>query len=595
MSPDTGDVSTDRPVILGTVTAPRTIKLTGRASQRVTLGSVEQRIQRLDGRFEELAAAFGTQVQLAESIQAADPQLVLVFEAREERLDLTKVAEKLKVEVLRETESSTAPDDEFALTSDKSRPVVTSCIHAVCLNQTALDKLLGLWRAWQRDRTLGHGYAPLRDLFQQLKDVRPWGPRDRLKMIDWDEHFAGQAPDTMHSIDIELWYRGSVATRTAAQAEVTALLEQAGGSVSSWAIVEQIGYHGLKATVPNRVLEDLASERFDAVQVVKSANVMYVKVSGQFAAPTGTDTDEDVTTDEPVPARPPVVCLLDGVPATNHPVLADRVTVVDPDDLTSGYTVDDRRHGTAMTSAVVWGDRSRDEPPAARQVLVRPILTPSDETINREEELPVDALAPDLMWRAFRDLFEDGPDGAAPAAPDIAIINLSVGDPAAPFDTVLSAWARMLDWLSYEYGVLVIVAAGNHSRLDLTPSDSEQLAALSGDDRRLATLEAIDRQQNNRRLLAPAESINALTIGATHDDGTQDIPLGYRIDPNDGLVSVSPISATGSGYRRSIKPELAWPASQISDTGPYRVRSGMEDRECQNGVRSIHLSSKKKQ
>lgn len=47
-------------------------------------------------------------------------------------------------------------------------------------------------------------------------------------------------------------------------------------------------------------------------------------------------------------------------------------------------------------------------------------------------------------------------------------------------------------------------------------SNSIELTALSGDERRRATLEALDRRQNQRRLIAPAESINALTVGATH-------------------------------------------------------------------------------
>jgi len=568
-----GEPSPDRPVILGIVGAPRNIRPpTGRGGGRVDLKNSGQRVRRLDDQFEQLAAAFDAQVQLVESIQAADPQLVLVLEARDERVDLSQVARALDIEILIESEFRVEPDDEFVLKSEQPRdPLVASCLHAVCVNATALENLLKLWRTWKRDGSLPHGRATLRDLFEHLKDIRPWGPADRLRMIDWDEHFAGLDPDSSRSIELELWFRRSASARTTAQSAVEALLAQAGGSVTSSVIIEQIGYHGLKATVPTRLLEQLARGQFDAVQVVKSANVMFLKVAGQHVLPNGADTEEEATVNAPLPTSPPVVCLLDGVPATNHPLLADRVTVFDPDDLASGYTVDDRRHGTAMTSAVVWGDRSSDEGPASRQVLVRPILTPSDETLNRDEELPANALAPDLMWRAFRDLFESGEDGAPPVAPDIAVINLSVGDPAVPFDTVLSAWARMIDWLSYEYGVLVVVSAGNHTRLDLTPSNSTALAALTGDDRRQATLEAIGRQQNHRRLLAPAEAINALTVGATHEDGSGGTPLGYRVDPNDGLVSVSPISATGSGYRRSIKPEVAAPGGQAYFTAGYQV------------------------
>lgn len=563
MSAAAGDVSAQRPIILGAVSASRDIRRPSGGGGRVNFGNVEQRVQRLDAQFDALQAALGDQIQLAESIQAADPQLVLVMEARDENIDLAMVADALGIEIISEAEFRVEPDDEFALASERARsPLVSSCLHAICVNQTSLDELLRLWRTWERDRELPRGRAPLRDFFAHLKDIRPWGPQDRLKLIDWDVHFAGVDPDALVSIDIELWFRGSPDTRTAAEADVSTLLHRDGGVVASSVVIEDVGYHGLKATIPNRVLEQLARGEFDAVQTIKSANVMYLMVTGQVALPTSEDTDEHVQTDEAAPTGVPVLCMFDGVPAANHSLLAGRVTILDPDDLESSYAVDERRHGTAMASAAVWGDRGNADGSAPRQVLVRPILCPCDETMDRVEELPVEALAPDLMRRAFRDLFEPRPDGTPPSAPEVAIINLSVGDPAAPFDTVLSSWARMIDWLSYYYGVLVVVSAGNYTTLNLSPSNSTELAALSGDARRQATLEALNRQQNQRRLIAPAESINALTVGAIHDDAAQGTPIGYRVDPNDGLVSVSPVAATGSGYRRSLKPDLAAPGGR---------------------------------
>lgn len=564
VSVDAGAVPAQRPVILGDVSEPRSIRRpSGGGGGRVSFDNLQQRIDRLDDQFDALEAALGDQIQLAQSIAAADPQLILVLEAREESIDLTKVADDLGIELLVEAESRVDPDQEFTLTSAKPRsPLISSCLHAVCVNQASLDDLLRLWRTWKRDRKLPRGRAPLRDFFLHLKDVRPWGPKDRLKMIDWDEHFAGRDPQFQVSIDIELWFRGSASTRTTAQMTVTALLARDGGTVTSSIVIEEVGYHGLKATVPNRVLEDLARGRFDGVETVKSANVMYLKVSGQLALPAGEDADHESTVQDPLPTGQPVLCLFDGVPAANHPLLADRLSILDPDGLEATYSVDERRHGTAMASAIIWGDRHAGEQAAARPVLVRPILCPCDETIERVEELPTDALVPDLMWRAFRDLFEPGGDGTPAAAPSIAVVNLSVGDPAAPFDTVLSAWARTIDWLSYHYGVLVVVSAGNYPILNLSPTNSADLTALKGEERRAAVLAAMERQQNHRRLIAPAESINALTVGATHDDSTDAAPLAYRVDPNDGLVSISPVSATGSGYRRSLKPDLAAPGGR---------------------------------
>lgn len=556
MTPPADGVSTSRPVILGNISSPSNIRPRSGGGSRVTFVNPEKRAERIQARFDEAVFAFGDQVQLAESIQATEPQLVLVLEALDEQLDLTAVAQKLGLEVLVESEGAIEPTDEYQLISDQPRnPFIGSCLHAVFLNQTALNNLLALWRTWKRDQTLPYGYSPLRDLFAHLKDVRPWGPQDRLKMLDWDEHFAGRITDQPHAIEIELWFRNSPQRRLASQQDVTTLVEQAGGQVHTSAVIEQIGYHGLKCTVPTPVLLELARGNFDAVNLVRSANIMYLRVTGQALPISGPPVKPAVIQDHPLPAGDPAVCLLDGVPAANHPLLRDRVIVHDPDDLLSNATVDELKHGTWMTSATVWGDRGANQPPLARPVLVRPVLTPSDETIDRSEELPGTELVPDLMWRVFRELF-DGEGAESPAGAQVAVVNLSIGDPASPFDSVLSSWARIIDWLSHEYGVLVIVSVGNHPTLRLTPRNSREIADLTGDERRQAILQAQERDQSNRRPIAPAESVNALSVGAIHDDASDANPRGYAVDPADGLVSLSPISATGSGYRRSIKPDL---------------------------------------
>jgi len=119
-------------------------------------------------------------------------------------------------------------------------------------------------------------------------------------------------------------------------------------------------------------------------------------------------------------------------------------------------------HGTAMSSLVVQGDLSNGENPLARPVYVRPIMKPID-WINspRPEQIPADVLVVDLIHRAVRRMFEgDGADGAA--APNIRIINLSIGDPSRQFTQAMSPLARLLDWLSVKHKVLFVISAGNH-------------------------------------------------------------------------------------------------------------------------------------
>jgi len=551
-----------RPVILGRIAPPIALPPRRGGGGRARFADPERRSQRIDARFEEAEAALGDQIRLSESIHAADPQLVLVFDALDEQIDLTAVAQRLGIEVIVEAESAIAPTDEFQLLSENARPYISTCLHAVCATQQSFDNLLALWRAWRASERLPRGYAPLRELFSHLKDIRPWGPQDRLRGIDWEQYFAGHLDDRLHSVEVELWYRASADKRQESQQEVAALIAEAGGNVTAAAIVEQVGYHGLKGLVPTQALRDLASGNHDAVRLVRSANVMYLRISGQALPIVGPPAVYQQRPADPLPSGDPVLCLLDGSPAANHPLLRDRVIIHDPDDLVSQAAVDELRHGTWMSSVAVWGDRNVQESPAVRPILVRPVLVPSDETIDRSEELPATELVPDLMWRVFRELF-DGVGDQAPAGPAIAVVNISVGDPASPFDTILSSWARIIDWLSYEYGVLVVVSAGNHPELSLRPLASDRISGASGAARRNELLEALHREQNSRRLLAPAESVNAISVGAIHQDASAQQAHGYAIDPTDGLLSVSPVSALGSGYRRSIKPDLVAPGGRV--------------------------------
>lgn len=565
MSPAPGGFVPERPVIVGPVRSPNQIKPTGGGKPKVTLPNRQRQGRRLDSRFESAMRLFEEQVNLSDSVQAADPQLVLVFEALDERTDLTRVAELLNIEILVETESASTPDDDFAFISENPRePVVTSCLHAIFLNQAAMTELLSLWNAWKRDGRLKRNYGILAELFAHLKDLRPWGPEDRLKTADLEIRLAGLIPSASQVIEIELWYRRTEQARQSAEQSVTSLVSAAGGRVLTHAIIDTIGYHALKCDVPVALLQQLARGDFDQVQLVRSHDVMYLRVAGQTLLPFQQETESaPLDGNVPLPSGSPVVCLLDGVPVSNHQLLKNRVTVYDPDDLSNDMetTGTFRKHGTAMASVITWGDRSSNELPAARPLLVRPILTPSIGTEERIEEIADNQLAPDLMWRVFRELFK-GDGDSDPVGSDVVIVNLSVGDPATPFDTILSSWARMLDWLSYEYGVLVIVSAGNHWRLPTSQPDAATIASLTGEQRRRAINQAIFDHQADRRLLSPAESINAITVGALHSDAASGSVLGYRFDPSDGLPMISPITSLGSGYRRSVKPELVAPGGR---------------------------------
>jgi hypothetical protein len=101
--------------------------------------------------------------------------------------------------------------------------------------------------------------------------------------------------------------------------------------------------------------------------------------------------------------------------------------------------------------------------------------------------------------------------------------------------------------------VLFIVSAGNHSK-DLTLDMPRQ--SFSFDEIEKQTLRSVAKDTRHRRLLSPSESINALTVGAIHQDNSQKMKGGHLVDPYLTKGLPSPINAHGLGYRRAVKPDI---------------------------------------
>jgi hypothetical protein len=138
----------------------------------------------------------------------------------------------------------------------------------------------------------------------------------------------------------------------------------------------------------------------------------------------------------------------------------------------------------------------------------------------------------------------------------VRVINLSIGDQHRPFLREMSPLARLIDWLAWKHHLLFIVSAGNHGGL---------LVEDGGETIEVRTLRALQSAHRHRRLLCPAESINALTVGALHvDDGGAWQPRNageVQLVTSDGMPS--PVSALGRGHRRSVKPEILAPGGRV--------------------------------
>lgn len=531
--------------------------------------------ERLTGKLEELERLLdGTSTAtVTVGLPDSDPELVVVFEAIDSTsATLNDALSKVGLEPLLEVEGDIADAD---LAEDWARltPPTTDAepiklyLHASMANQQAVQQLITLWNLWKQNKRMPNGYSGFTDLFKHLRDVRRWGPADRVRTTGLaamlSERLADQLTDV--PIHVELWFRANAERRARAEEDVRRLIESGGGQVLGRAEIPEIGYHALAAQYPAALLAPAANladvAALETVALLQSTDLLYVRPGGQTV---DVVLDDDLETSAPVDMAdslgPPLVAVLDGLPASNHPRLNGRVDIVDPEDFAGqpAYTVERRRHGTMVASAVIWGDLNGPAVPTGRRVAVRPVLKPDLATRQHDEAIPWGDLPPAIMMQAVRDVL--GEDGDGPI-PTVKVFNVSLGDPLAVFDTVPSAWARAIDWLAYTYNVLFVVSAGNHP--GTIPIDATVLRQATGRERDRLLAEALAPLSSARRLLPPGESLNALTVGATHADAaTGDFEVGYNVDPWGTPNHPSPVSAHGRGIRRALKPDLAAPGGR---------------------------------
>jgi hypothetical protein len=171
-------------------------------------------------------------------------------------------------------------------------------------------------------------------------------------------------------------------------------------------------------------------------------------------------------------------------------------------------------------------------------------------------------LVVDLVHRAVRRLFEEE-SGEPAAAPQVCVVNLSIGIRDRLFEGVMSPLARLLDWLAWKYRVLFLVSAGNHSHTIELSVPRGQTSGISAQDFQRHLIQAIAADARHRRLLSPAEAINIVTVGSLHDDASQPTQIQRAVQPfaDQGLPSI--INAQGMGYRRSIKPDILLPGGKV--------------------------------
>ena len=409
-------------------------------------------------------------------------------------------------------------------------------------NKQATDRLLGLWNQCKAGEKPEHGYGKFKEVFQYLITLRCWDIRDRLRdtgiLEAWKEEYQiKKGTDSYVDFEIELHYSKDEMKRKKRLKEIQVEVKNAGGTVGQSICMEEIAFHALKARLPIGSIENVIEHNWDVAKSTDQFPAVFDSQAVRHFRPIGQQIDaegelpehpSDITLD-PVENKPPALALLDGVPMLRHTYINNRIVFSDPDKYQSAYEPSQQKHGTAMASLICHGDLSRSQTgitSLARRIYVRPVMKPNP--VKGCEQIPPELFQEDIVQRAVREMFE----GDAPAAPGVRVINISLGNIEQQYLNEMSPWARLLDWLSFKYKVLFIVSAGNYfDPIRLADSDSEWLYR-DKETLRQRLLKGIDENQRNHRLLSPAESMNALTVGALQGDASSTLNGSSRYRPD---------------------------------------------------------------
>ncbi len=531
--------------------------------------SYDRQFTRLQPSFNVLNSAFTQKsLKVQRSPVGMNPEFALVFEIIGTVDNFYKAVKKtdgLEWIFDKETEGI-EPDDDFYLidtkTGDRIDDTLNGKLYCVMSNQQALTQLLSLWHRHQNGETdvFKRGFTGIRDLFTHIKDIRKWDAQDRITETHAVEYWRESLEidgDSLVSFEIELFYRSDVFKRNTASETIRREIHTLNGRIIQECIISEVCYHGMLVELPRIAIEDLVN-RYEEIELSQVDDIMFFRPTCQsvFTSETDSEAYTEIVDETTLPTGDAVIAVFDGMPMQNHRLLHGRIIVDDPDDYATGYESKYRVHGTSMVSFAIHGDINRHDTPISTPVYVRPILRPKQSGLNTITEcVPNNTLFIDVLHRAVKRMMK-GDENEPATAPNTRIINISIGDPVRQLAVTMSPIARLLDFLAYKYNVLFIISAGNHPEIiNYLDNSFDELKALDLSTRNSVFGKAIKENQRNLKVLAPAESMNGLTIGALYDDFS-------TVTENERLILAvekgmpSPISSVGKGYRSIITPDI---------------------------------------
>lgn len=191
------------------------------------------------------------------------PERVVVFEVAG---SVDKMANAIRsvpgLEYLGEHSSEFPPDADFFMVDQRrgkrrqrrDYQLITSTVYLAMPDLQALEELLGLWRRFKASKQFDRGFAPWRDVFKQLKELRVWGPKDRVTeeaILDF-QLLLTAGPTSHLPVEIELWAHASASAWERARERIVSIVVESDGSVLHRSSIPEIAYEAVLANDTSR-------------------------------------------------------------------------------------------------------------------------------------------------------------------------------------------------------------------------------------------------------------------------------------------------------------------------------------------------------
>jgi Subtilase family len=469
---------------------------------------------------------------------ALAPERLLVFEVTGQIGDFWKAVAKVDGLTFAGEEQARADEDD----EDPE-------LYLLVPNEAALKQIISLWETYTNGTALPRGWTKWRDLFSQLKNIRPWGPNDRVSKSHAEFFDEVIAPNTR--IEVELVFRKNAVDQQAAEKSLKDYITKIGGTVLDRSLRAEFSYHALLVEVPSTELKNIAKRKQNSLAglaAVYSIVPQSVSQAIEFSDAINALASSSVLPND----RKPIVGVFDAVPIQAHPDLSNHLIIDDPNNL-DALAVGNRVHGTAMASLVIHGDLNLPPNTIDRKIYLRPVMYADGGPSGGAEIFKEDRLVVDVMFEAVVRMRRED------LGREVFAVNLSLGDPNKMFGGIPSSWARALDYLAQHYGVLFVVSAGNCAEsINLKDcGDYNTFKALGTEDIAKQVLDGLNDVKADRRIIAPADSLNALTVGAWHNDSPGTPPTLGHLNPFSTQHHFPIVSSRlGTGIKRSVKPEI---------------------------------------